>query len=463
MVELVEINKIKPAEYNPRLLNEKEKKDLENSIEKLGLILPILVNKKNNIIIAGHQRTKCSKNIGIKKIPVIYINDLVIGDEIKFNQLHNAIDLSENNCCELKKEYQKEKFLLIDNKDFKIINGNPKSTKEICKLILKYGNCLSSVICKNKVIYGNEYVKACSLLNIPVNAYICEDEKFEDVNLFFNKTYGKYFYDNLKKDTYVQGLAQMFRKTEKVKNKEDRQNASKLYETLVLPYLKENEINSILDFGCGKGAYINKLKKDYNAIGVEFYNNNRVGINITKGNNQINELIEFLKDKKTFDIVVCDSVLNSVDSVDAEENVMRILNLFSEKTLFISGRNLDVVKNRTFGNYDGDNKNNYFYYLDDNNFTANYRQGKWYYQKFHNKEQVKKLLKKFGFKIVKQSFIGSSWQVMAEKINNLSDDEYKKGIDFEFNLPLPNNLCYNRHNDIRKVLGYENSEDENKK
>ena len=94
--------------------------------------------------------------------------------------------------------------------------------------------------------------------------------------------------------------------------------------------------------------------------------------NITKGNKQIDRLIEYLKNNKDFDVVVCDSVLNSVDSVEAEKSVITCLNLFTNNRLFISGRTLEGV--RMGKNKNGNALKNRLTFLDENNFTSTYRE-----------------------------------------------------------------------------------------
>lgn len=451
MIEIVSIDKIRPADYNPRRISEEQIEKLKESLREIGFVIPVLVNRKNNVILAGHQRTRTARLIGIKEIPVMFVDKMEIGDEIKFNQIHNAIDASLNEVPKLTNYiYEKEKFVEIENKDITNTTGMPICVKEICKLLVKYGNVLSCVICKNEVLLGNEYVKACKLLNIKVNAYICEDTKYDKINYYFNLEYGKYYYENLKKNTFVQGLAQMHRSVEKQETK--RGNKSKLYETMVLPYLQRNEVNSILDFGCGKGAYINMLKKSKDAVGVEFYNNNGKQINVSMGNKQIDELIEHLKKEKTFDVVVCDSVVNSTDSMEAEYSVLGCLNLFAKDRLFISGRVLDFIQARTKMKRDVGNNLKYMEFLDGDNFTATYRQGQWYYQHFHNEETFKKELEDNGFEIVKSNFTGSSFQVECRKVRELTKEQYIKALDYEFNLPLPNDKRYGRHKDIKKAL-----------
>ena len=56
-VKKIEINKLKPATYNPRQISKKQYNDLKESIDKFGLVDPIIVNKDMTII-GGHQRYK---------------------------------------------------------------------------------------------------------------------------------------------------------------------------------------------------------------------------------------------------------------------------------------------------------------------------------------------------------------------------------------------------------------------
>lgn len=61
MIEFTDINNIRPAPYNPRKIEKEQIEELKKSFNDIGFILPVLVNSKNNVIIAGHQRTKTAK------------------------------------------------------------------------------------------------------------------------------------------------------------------------------------------------------------------------------------------------------------------------------------------------------------------------------------------------------------------------------------------------------------------
>lgn len=76
-IEYVPINSLIPAEYNPRKWDKEAEAQLKESITKYGVVDPLLVNSaesRKNIVIGGHFRLSCIKSLGIKKVPVVYIN-----------------------------------------------------------------------------------------------------------------------------------------------------------------------------------------------------------------------------------------------------------------------------------------------------------------------------------------------------------------------------------------------------
>lgn len=455
MIKIINIRDLKPAAYNPRRIQDDNFEELKNSIHELGIIIPVLVNKHNMTIIAGHQRTKAATAIGITHIPCFMCDGINIADEIFFNQMHNGTDrvFTKDNSF-TGGNIAENQFLSIDPNNFSIKTSKPFYIKEICNLILKYGNVFSAVICNNIVYDGADYIKACQLLGYNVNVFSVPKEKQNNIEYFFSKSYGEYSYEGLEKKTFVQGLAQMYRSpNEKEYRNIKKENKSSLYENYVIPYLKENKNAKILDFGCGKGAYVNLLKKQGYAIqGVEFYNHNTKSINAGIGNKQIDELIEFLKDE-LFDVVVCDSVLNSVDSMEAEIAVLCVLNILSKDKIFISGRRLESILSQANAKTSTAIKRN-FYFLDKDNFSGLYRQGQWFYQHFHTKETLEKSCIQAGLNFVyfEHKYSSHSWHCLLKRTRNLSATEAKAAIDFEFNLPLPNGQTYQRNKEVWDVI-----------
>lgn len=450
-VEYWPINKLVPAAYNPRRINDEKIEMLKESITKTGFIIPILVNESNNTIIAGHQRTKTAKLLGMTELPVNIIHDIDLGDEIRFNQIHNSIDLSLNNKPRLlEKGLPKEEFLELPADKFEVREARAASLKEICSLMVKYENCLSCVVCRGEVLYGAEYVKACQILHLPVKTYIANDDKYDDIKYYINQDYGQFYYGNVERHTYVQGLAQTHRDPKGTAGPTFK-NKSWLYARWCIPYCKQaGKGTRVLDFGCGKGDYIPTMNRlGFPTIGMEFYNNNGASINVKKGNKMIDDLITELNTNGLFDVSFCSSVMNSVDSLEAEDAVMTCLNLFSKDKVFFSGRTRDYVDRAVATKVDG-TMHNFLKYLDGDGFTATYRKGHWYFQKFHTREQVEALAKDHGLRIIKMMYTKneSTWYCFCEKIADLSEEQYKKAVDFEFGLVLPNGKKYNREKDV---------------
>ena len=83
IVEKKEINKLKPAKYNPRQISTKQYKDLKESIEKFSLVDPIIINKDMTVI-GGHQRLKICKELKHTEIDCVVL-DLSKEDERELN------------------------------------------------------------------------------------------------------------------------------------------------------------------------------------------------------------------------------------------------------------------------------------------------------------------------------------------------------------------------------------------
>ncbi len=71
----IPISDLIPADYNPRTLSEKQYSDLKRSIEKYGIVQPLIINnhlEHKNKVIGGHQRLRVAKDLGYETVPCIY-------------------------------------------------------------------------------------------------------------------------------------------------------------------------------------------------------------------------------------------------------------------------------------------------------------------------------------------------------------------------------------------------------
>ena len=86
-VKLAELN---PAPYNPNYMDKAQTKQLSNSIDTWGYLDPIIVNKRNMVVVGGHQRlTKLLKK-GIIEEDVVFV-DLDTNNEKALNLALNKI------------------------------------------------------------------------------------------------------------------------------------------------------------------------------------------------------------------------------------------------------------------------------------------------------------------------------------------------------------------------------------
>lgn len=235
---------------------------------------------------------------------------------------------------------------------------------------------------------------------------------------------------------------------------------SRTYESAVLPRIKKTD--RILDFGAGQMDYVKKLKKEgYDIHGVEFYfRKNGINVLDTRAvHRHIDQLCKSLRERGRYDVVICDSVINSVTSVRAEEAVLTTVNalckpgglvVFSGRSKAFCDRLTNKRKTSTGGTRD-------VWFLDNDGITAMYQRGIWLFQKFHSLAQVRELGAKYigpKYQIIdhdgpiKQEIRASSFAVWGTKSIELPRDLVRSCLSFEFDLPLPNGKSYGRHEDI---------------
>jgi DNA modification methylase len=76
-IAYVPVESLNPSEYNPRKWDKEAIEGLTESVKKYGLVDPVIANSapgRENVIIGGHFRHRVAKDLGIKEIPVVYLN-----------------------------------------------------------------------------------------------------------------------------------------------------------------------------------------------------------------------------------------------------------------------------------------------------------------------------------------------------------------------------------------------------
>lgn len=89
IIEKKKISDLKPAPYNPRKSNEQQEANLKKSLEKFGVVEPIVFNKRTGYIVGGHFRVRELKKLGYKEVECVIV-DLNEDDEKELNIRLNA-------------------------------------------------------------------------------------------------------------------------------------------------------------------------------------------------------------------------------------------------------------------------------------------------------------------------------------------------------------------------------------
>jgi ParB family chromosome partitioning protein len=139
--------------------------------------------------------------------------------------------------------------------------------------------------------------------------------------------------------------------------------------------------------------------------------------------------------------------------MDAERSVLRCLNAFCRPggALFVSGRPIEDAKRNNLRRVSSERKN-FISFIDDDGFTAKFRGGNWYFQKYHSRATFEKSVISARLHVEQYTDNGCSFWARCSKSAELTPEEINSAIDFEFNLPLPGGKTYKRNADVMAAL-----------
>ena len=84
----VPISELRASDYNPRKHSKEQADQLKESITRFGMVDPVICNiapERTNIIIGGHFRFEVATELGMKTVPVVYVNIPDIEKEKELN------------------------------------------------------------------------------------------------------------------------------------------------------------------------------------------------------------------------------------------------------------------------------------------------------------------------------------------------------------------------------------------
>lgn len=95
IIDYVPIDKLKPYDRNAKLHPKEQIEQIKKSIKDFGFNDPVAVWKDGEII-EGHGRLIAAKELGIKKVPVIRLDDLTDQQRKAYMLAHNKLTMNSD-------------------------------------------------------------------------------------------------------------------------------------------------------------------------------------------------------------------------------------------------------------------------------------------------------------------------------------------------------------------------------
>jgi hypothetical protein len=160
-IQHVDISELKPVNWNPRKISEKELKGLTESLKRFGFVDPVIVNKRNNHIVGGHMRVRAAEELKMKQVPVIYVdlddiqekalnitlNSHTVAGKFDVDQLGELLLEIKNNAIELVQPLNLDQLAI----DFNLLTETEIETPEPQESDTIIENYNFTIKCKSKV------------------------------------------------------------------------------------------------------------------------------------------------------------------------------------------------------------------------------------------------------------------------------------------------------------------------
>lgn len=172
---VLKISDIKPSDYNPRKISEKDLNNLKKSIKEFGILRPFVINKRTGNLISGHQMLKVCEELKIIEIP----DDKVIFVDLT-EEKEKALNLAMN---KISGEFEEDKLIdliqQINEKNEDVIGLTGFSTEEITYLLGLAEKDKQKIFAdskEDKFDQGNKYgIKVGDIIKLDEHYIICGD------------------------------------------------------------------------------------------------------------------------------------------------------------------------------------------------------------------------------------------------------------------------------------------------
>lgn len=93
-IEYIPIDELKPYDKNAKIHTPEQIEQIKNSIREFGMNDPIGIWGKDNLIVEGHGRLQACKDLGMKEVPVIRLDDLTDEQRRAYTLVHNQTTMN---------------------------------------------------------------------------------------------------------------------------------------------------------------------------------------------------------------------------------------------------------------------------------------------------------------------------------------------------------------------------------
>ena len=73
-IKILKLKTLRPAPYNTRAITQEAMAALEHSLERFGIVEPLILNERTGFLIGGHQRLEALKEEGVEEAPVVVVS-----------------------------------------------------------------------------------------------------------------------------------------------------------------------------------------------------------------------------------------------------------------------------------------------------------------------------------------------------------------------------------------------------
>lgn len=461
------IKDLRPADYNPRRLSEESFVRLQASLRRWGVVKPVILNADGTLV-AGHQRTKALTAIGETHVPAVMLSQKVrLQDEVQFNLLHNRVEVEASTVYVPFGEPGEWSF--VDPEEIRVASRKAAAFRNAVGLMVTnhgaWGSCVADD--QGRVLLNTEYAAVCADLKMPLLVYTIDSESAAQMHADLTGEYGVYDWSGIA-DTvapvYNQHYAQLHRLTERTQSSNDQRLQagdvifrSTTWETKVLPWL--TKAHRVADFGAGYGDYAAKLRSEgYQVWDYEPFRcvEGAYAIDIKAVVRMIRAMNKTLAADGLFDVVMLDSVINSITTNAYQDAVLTMCNALCRRdgVLVLGTRTLSsklkAERTKRASTKAGGAANLGF--LDDDMVEFKFSKGKWGAQRYHTPESLTALLERFFEEVELSNTSSSQMYAVCHRPRPLPPEQVREAAETEFNMPYPNDYRHNRHGPLVETL-----------